>query len=129
MITIKKILLTFLLFFTFNTQEIDSNNDRKLIYNRNDIHEEGKFKVYFRNINSKELKSTLDILNIEIINFIIDDKKYYVSSIDSLIKKYTSTMSLEEKIYYELNGLKIDGITIVCEIDELIKLENLESIY
>ena len=46
-----------------------------------------------------------------------------------LIKTFIKDKSVEEKIYYELNGIKIDGITITCEVNELMKLEKLTKVY
>ena len=63
------------------------------------------------------------------MNYIIDDKKYYVRNIKELIKTFIKDKSVEEKIYYELNGIKIDGITITCEVNELMKLEKLTKVY
>ena len=44
-----------------------------------------------------------------------------------LVKTFIKDKSVEEKIYYELNGIKIDGITITCEVNELMKLEKCQK--
>ena len=129
MIYIKKILIFFCFFFLFNTLEIDSNSDKVLLYDKSKIHEENNYKVYFRNTNSKELNELLNILDIRVLSYIIDDKKYYARNIDELTNIYLKDKSLSEKIYYESNGFYIDGVNIVCENNELIKLENLTNVY
>lgn len=128
MIYIKKILIFLCLFFLFNTLEIDSDSDKQLIYDKKNIHEESNHIVYFRNTNSNELRDITDILNIRILSYIIDGKKYYARDIDELENIYLKDKSLSEKIYYEDKGIYIDGINIVCENNELIKLENLIDI-
>ena len=83
---------------------------------------------------SKEIKwysldNILKYVNVEVMNYIIDDKKYYARNINELTKTFIKDKSIEEKIYYELNGIKIDGITITCEVNELMKLEKLTKVY
>ena len=63
------------------------------------------------------------------MNYIVEDKKYYARNINELVKTFIKDKSIEDKIYYELNGIKIDGITITCEVNELMKLENLTKVY
>ena len=126
---ILKTLIFSTLFIVFNINEIDSNSDKVLHYDKTDIHLEDTFKVYFKSINSNELDNILKYVNVEVMNYIIDDKKYYVRNINELIKTFIKDKSVEEKIYYELNGIKIDGITITCEVNELMKLEKLTKVY
>ncbi len=128
-INIKKILLFICLFFLFNTLEIDSNSDKILLYNKGDLYQEEYHKVYFYNTNSKELKNILNILDIDVLSYIIDDKKYYASNIDELTQKYIKDKSIEEQIYYDEYGIKIDSINIKCVNNELLKLEKLVNIY
>lgn len=126
---ILKTLIFITLFIVFNINEIDSNSDKVLHYDKTDIHIEDTFKVYFKSLNSNELDNILKYVNVEVMNYIIDDKKYYVRNINELIKTFIKDKSVEEKIYYELNGIKIDGITITCEVNELMKLEKLTKVY
>ena len=128
----KLILKTFIfisLFLVFNINEIDSNSDKILYYDSSDIHVEDTFKVYLKNTNSNKLNEVLKILNIDVLNYTIEDKKYYARNINDLIKKFTKDKSTEEKIYYELNGVTIDSVTIYCEVNELMKFENLVKTY
>ena len=37
--------------------------------------------------------------------------------------------SLEEKIYYKLKGVTIEGLNVTCENNELIHLTSVEKIY
>lgn len=126
---ILKTLIFISLFIVFNINEIDSNSDKVLHYDKTDIHLEDTFKVYFKSLNSNELDNILKYVNIEVMNYIIDDKKYYARNINELTKTFIKDKSIEEKIYYELNGIKIDGITITCEVNELMKLEKLTKVY
>lgn len=126
---ILKTLIFITLFIVFNINEIDSNSDKVLHYDKTDIHLEDTFKVYFKSLNSNELDNILKYVNVEVMNYIIDDKKYYARNINELTKTFIKDKSIEEKIYYELNGIKIDGITITCEVNELMKLENLTKVY
>lgn len=126
---ILKTLIFITLFIVFNINEIDSNSDKVLHYDKTDIHLEDTFKVYFKSLNSNELDNILKYVNVEVMNYIIDDKKYYVRNIKELTKTFIKDKSIEEKIYYELNGIKIDGITITCEVNELMKLEKLTKVY
>lgn len=124
-----KIFIFISLFLIFNINEIDSNSDKILYYDSSDMHREDIFKVYLKDTNSIMLESILKGLNINILNYIIEDKKYYARNIDDLINKYTKDKSIEDKIYYEVNGIKIDALTIDCEVSELMKLEKLVKTY
>ena len=126
---ILKTLIFITLFIVFNINEIDSNSDKVLNYDKTDIHLEDTFKVYFKSLNSNELDNILKYVNVEVMNYIIDDKKYYARNINELTKTFIKDKSIEEKIYYELNSIKIDGITITCEVNELMKLEKLTKVY
>ncbi len=126
---ILKTLIFITLFIVFNINEIDSNSDKVLHYDKTDIHVEDTFKVYFKSINSNELDDILKYVNVDVMNYIVEDKKYYARDINELVKTFIKDKSIEDKIYYELNGIKIDGITITCEVNELMKLENLTKVY
>lgn len=126
---ILKTLVFITLFIVFNINEIDSNSDKVLHYDKTDIHVEDTFKVYFKSINSNELNDILKYVNVDVMNYIVEDKKYYARNINELVKTFIKDKSIEEKIYYELNGIKVDGITITCEVNELMKLENLTKVY
>ena len=126
---ILKTLIFITLFIVFNINEIDSNSDKVLHYDKTDIHVEDTFKVYFKSINSNELDDILKYVNVYVMNYIVEDKKYYARDINELVKTFIKDKSIEDKIYYELNGIKIDGITITCEVNELMKLENLTKVY
>ena len=126
---ILKTLIFITLFIVFNINEIDSNSDKVLHYDKTDIHVEDTFKVYFKSINSNELDDILKYVNVDLMNYIVEDKKYYARDINELVKTFIKDKSIEDKIYYELNGIKIDGITITCEVNELMKLENLTKVY
>lgn len=126
---ILKTLIFITLFIVFNINEIDSNSDKVLHYDKTDIHLEDTFKVYFKSLNSNELDDILKYVNVDVMNYIVEDKKYYARDINELVKTFIKDKSIEDKIYYELNGIKIDGITITCEVNELMKLENLTKVY
>ena len=126
---ILKTLIFITLFIVFNINEIDSNSDKVLHYDKTDIHVEDTFKVYFKSINSNELDDILKYVNVDVMNYIVEDKKNYARDINELVKTFIKDKSIEDKIYYELNGIKIDGITITCEVNELMKLENLTKVY
>lgn len=131
MICIKKILLKifvlFIFFFLFDINKIDSNSDKALIYSTKDIYEEDYYTIYFKNFNSDDMEK-IQLFDIEVLSYIIDDKKYYLSN-ESIVDVYTENMSIDEKSYYDLYGVKIDGLNVVCEVNELMKLENVLKIY
>ena len=133
MITIKiiyRVLLIFSLFFLFNLNEVDSNSGKMVFYDKVNIHDENKFKIYFKeNINSYDLNNIIKNYNLDIINYIIDDQEYYAKDVYDLISKYTIDKYHEEKRYYEINGINIDGLTVICENDEIRRLSLVEKIY
>ena len=63
----KKILFFFILFFTFNTLEIESNSDKYLVYDRKDIYDTGENK----NITISYIVGSKDhtLSNDELANF------------------------------------------------------------
>lgn len=124
----KKIFLLLCLFFICNTPELNSNCDKELYYEKNK-YEENNYKIYFINTNSNELKNIIPNLDIRILSYIIDNEKYYARNIDELLNIYISDMNLSNKIYYEKNGIQIDGINVMCNTYELEKLENYIDIF
>lgn len=126
---IKKILFFFILFFTFNTLEIESNSDKYLVYNRKDIYDTGSFKVFFYNANSEKLDKFIKENNIIVKYYIVNDKKYYVRNIDKLILLYTSEMNSNDKIYYLYNGINIDGVCVNTSVEKLMLFEKEFNIY
>ena len=124
-----KLLFMLSIFLTFNTGEIDSNSDKILYYDRNNLNYIDTFKIYFKNTNSYSLNKSLKYTNIEVLSYIIDGKKYYARNIEELINVYTKDLNDELKVYYKLYGIRIEGITVVCKVYDLIKLEKLERIY
>ena len=117
------------IFLTFNTGEIDSNSDKILYYDRSNLNYIDTFKIYFKDTNSYSLNNSLKKTNIQVISYTIDNKKYYARNIEELIKQYTKNLNNELKVYYDINGVKIDNITAICKVYDLIKLEKLERIY
>lgn len=129
MIIIKKILLLLCLFFLFNTLEIDSNYDKSLVYDKNNLYEEDDHIIYFYDMDNNKLKSIINKLNIEVLSYTIDDKVYYANNIDDLENKYLKDKSLDEIVYYLEYGFNIDSIHVLCVNNELIKLEKIANIY
>ena len=125
----KKILFFFILFFTFNTLEIESNSDKYLVYDRKDIYDTGSFKVFFYNANSEKLDKFIKENNIIVKYYIVNDKKYYVRNIDKLIILYTSEMNNNDKIYYLYNGINIDGVCVNTSVEKLMLFEKEFNIY
>lgn len=124
-----KLLFMLTIFFTFNIGEIDSNSDKILYYDRSNLNYIDTFKIYFKDTNSYSLNNSLKKTNIQVISYTIDNKKYYARNIEELIKQYTKNLNNELKVYYDINGVKIDNITAICKVYDLIKLEKLERIY
>ena len=112
----KKILFFFILFFTFNTLEIESNSDKYLVYDRKDIYDTGSFKVFFYNANSEKLDKFIKENNIIVKYYIVNDKKYYVRNIDKLILLYTSEMNM-------------DGVCVNTSVEKLMLFEKEFNIY
>ena len=105
-----KIFSFFVFFFLFNTIHIDSNSSKRLVYNQNDLYESNINTIYFVNANSNDIRKILDYLNLEATTYIVEDKKYYVRNVNILLEEYTKNKSLEEKLFDEINGIKVDGI-------------------
>ncbi len=124
-----KLLFMLTIFLTFNIGEIDSNSDKILYYDRSNLNYIDTFKIYFKDTNSYSLNNSLKKTNIQVISYTIDNKKYYARNIEELIKQYTKNLNNELKVYYDINGVKIDNITAICKVYDLIKLEKLERIY
>lgn len=125
----KKILFFFILFFMFNTLEIESNSDKYLIYDREDIYDTGSFEVFFYDADSERLNKFIKENNIIVKYYIVDRKKYYVRSIDKLIILYVSEMNSNDRIYYLNSGIKIDGICVNTSVSKLMLLEEEFKVY
>lgn len=116
------------MFFIFNVCEIDSESEKKLIYDTTKLYEEDNYLIYFKDLNSKELGKFKNY-NVDILSYLIDDKKYYTRNSELLVKEYTKDMNLENKTLYEINGVKINALNVVCTVEELIKIEHDFNIY
>lgn len=124
-----KIFSFFILFFLFNTLHIDSNSSKRLIYDRNELYENNINTIYFINTNTNELREKIKNRNIQILSYIIDEEKYYARNIDVLEENILKSESQENKILFNIHGIKIDGIVVSCTNKELIELEKLFKIY
>jgi hypothetical protein len=120
--------ILFCLFFLFDIYEIDSESEKKLIYDTSKLYEEDNYLIYFKDLNSKEL-DRLKNYNIDILSYLIGDEKYYARNSQALIKEYTKDMNMENKILYEINGVKINALNVVCTVEELINIERDFKIY
>lgn len=120
--------ILFCLFFLFDIYEIDSESEKKLIYDTSKLYEEDNYLIYFKNLNSKEL-DRLKNYNIDILSYLIGDERYYARNSQALIKEYTKDMNMENKILYEINGVKINALNVVCTVEELINIERNFKIY
>ena len=129
MIIIKKILILLCLFFLFNTLEVDSNSDKILFYDIDNLYDEDDYYIYFDDMNSNILNNIIYKYNIRILSYNIDNNKYYANNIDELYNIYTKDKSIEEIIYYEKYGIKIDSIHVISDVDNLIKLSKEVHIY
>lgn len=120
--------ILFCLFFIFNVYEIDSESEKKLIYDTSKLYEEDNYLIYFKDLNSKELGKFKNY-NVDILSYLIDDKRYYARNSEILVEEYTKDMNLENKALYEINGVKINALNVVCTVEELIKIEHDFNIY
>ena len=128
MINIKKILFFLSIFFIFNISVLDSNSSKYLLYDKKDIYLEDYFTLYFKDVNSHRLESIINGLKVNIVSYIIDGNEYYARNINDLIYEYTKDLELKDKLYYYDNGIDIEGINIICEVSELMVLDNLIDI-
>lgn len=129
MITIKKILIFLCFFLCFNTLEVDSNSDKIVYYDNNDLYNKKVYKLYFDSLNSNELNELIKEKDLQILSYYIDGNKYYARDIDELDNIYLKDKPLSEKIYYEYNGYNIDAIKILCDVNEIINLKDKTHIY
>ena len=114
--------ILFCLFFLFDIYEIDSESEKKLIYDTSKLYEEDNYLIYFKDLNSKEL-DRLKNYNVDILSYLIGDERYYARNSQALIKEYTKDMNMENKILYEINGLFVPSHGEVSnDIHSLIKL-------
>lgn len=120
--------ILFCLFFLFDIYEIDSESEKKLIYDTSKLYEEDNYLIYFKDLNSKEL-DRLKNYNVDILSYLIGDERYYARNSQALIKEYTKDMNMENKILYEINGVKINALNVVCTVEELINIERDFKIY
>ena len=120
--------ILFCLFFLFDIYEIDSEREKKLIYDTSKLYEEDNYLIYFKDLNSKEL-DRLKNYNVDILSYLIGDERYYARNSQALIKEYTKDMNMENKILYEINGVKINALNVVCTVEELINIERDFKIY
>ena len=124
-----KIFYFFIYFFLFNQLHIDSNSSKRLIYDKNELYENNINTIYFVDANTNELREKLKNKNISILTYIINDEKYYARNIDVLEEIYLKDETLENKILYDIQGIKVDGIILRCTNKELMELEKLFKIY
>ena len=124
-----KVIIFFILFFVFNTLHIDSNSSKRLIYNQKEIYDRNYNTIYFINTNTNNLLNEINDFDFEILSYIIEGKKYYAKDIIELEEIYLKDKNIEQKLLYEINGIKIDAINVLCTNEELIELEKIFKIY
>ena len=127
MINIKKILIFLCFFILFNILEVDSNSDKIVYYNSDNLYETDVYTLYFDSLNSLELDNIFNDMNI--LSYLIDGKKYYARDTDELNSIFLHNKPLNERIYYEENGYNIDSIKVLCSVKEIINLKNKIHIY
>ncbi len=120
--------ILFCLFFLFNISDIDSENEKKLIYDVSKLYEENNHLIYFKDLNSNDIYK-FKKYNIQILSYLIDGKKYYARNNEILVNEYTKEMNQEKKALYKINGVKINALNVVCTVEELIKIEHDFNIY
>lgn len=128
-ILIKKILIFASFFFLFNLSHIDSNSDKRLIYDNSDIYNKEYHTIYFVSSTTFELRNIFNILDIEVLSYMIDGKKYYARNIDEVERQFLSNKNFEEKIYYYDKSINVDSVNVICSINEIMKLNNMVDIY
>lgn len=120
--------ILFCLFFLFNISDIDSESEKKLIYDVSKLYEEDNHLIYFKDLNSNDIYK-FKKYNIQILSYLIDGKKYYARNSEILVNEYTKEMNQEKKALYKINGVKINALNVVCTVEELIKIEHDFNIY
>lgn len=120
--------ILFCLFFLFNISDIDSESEKKLIYDVSKLYEENNHLIYFKDLNSNDIYK-FKKYNIQILSYLIDGKKYYARNNEILVNEYTKEMNQEKKALYKINGVKINALNVVCTVEELIKIERDFKIY
>ncbi len=120
--------ILFCLFFLFNISDIDSESEKKLIYDVSKLYEEDNHLIYFKDLNSNDIYK-FKKYNIQILSYLIDGKKYYARNSEILVNEYTKEMNQEKKALYKINGVKINALNVVCTVEELIKIEYDFNIY
>ncbi len=120
--------ILFCLFFLFNISDIDSESEKKLIYDVSKLYEEDNHLIYFKDLNSNDIYK-FKKYNIQILSYLIDGKKYYARNNEILVNEYTKEMNQEKKALYKINGVKINALNVVCTVEELIKIEHDFNIY
>lgn len=120
--------ILFCLFFLFNISDIDSESEKKLIYDVSKLYEEDNHLIYFKDLNSNDIYK-FKKYNIQILSYLIDGKKYFARNNEILVNEYTKEMNQEKKVLYKINGVKINALNVVCTVEELIKIEHDFNIY
>ena len=120
--------ILFCLFFLFNISDIDSESEKKLIYDVSKLYEEDNHLIYFKDLNSNDIYK-FKKYNIQILSYLIDGKKYYARNNEILVNEYTKEMNQEKKALYKINGVKINALKVVCTVEELINIERDFKIY
>lgn len=120
--------ILFCLFFLFNISDIDSESEKKLIYDVSKLYEEDNHLIYFKDLNFNDIYK-FKKYNIQILSYLIDGKKYYARNNEILVNEYTKEMNQEKKALYKINGVKINALNVVCTVEELIKIEHDFNIY
>lgn len=110
---------------------VDSNSDKVLLYDKSNLIDKSYYSIYFKHLNVLNVNDLISKYNIEILSYVIDDKKYYITNnnIEELISKYTIDMNNEEKYNYEINGFYIDAINVISDVNNLIEIEKEYHIY
>lgn len=102
---------------------IDSNSIKNIIYDYNDLYNNKYQTIYFKNMTTNTLEKIVNNKNLNILSYIIDDKKIYAKDIENLENEIKKEMSIEEQSIINIHGIKVDGISLLCTPNDIINLK------
>ncbi len=134
----KKTFILFILFivsfFLYEPVKVNSFDEIALLYNKNELYEQGRFNLYFYSLNSFDLNLILKNKNIKLISVTPYENSYGVGTlypegntseeiINSLNEQYNRYLIAGEYNNTIQNGFGVYKIKVECLVKDLIIIE------
>jgi len=117
-----------LLFFFFDTKDVNTIDDIALIYDNDSLYDQKYYEISFYDFYLNELEDSFKDLNIQIISVTPEDyEKIEFISVDKVIEKVKNDLinkgKVEQAINVYQNNFRIKSMVVISNKKDMLELE------